>query len=330
MTFNVLLSSAGRRVALLKAFRESLTRIGVTGGVFAADESSLSAAYHVADKAFLVPPCDDPGFLPHMLDLCAREKVRLLVPTIDTELGIFARARLDLERQGTTVCISSPEVVAIAADKRRTHAFLTSNGFPTVRQGEIADVERAPEAWPFPLLAKPPSGSAATGVLVVHRLSSLQDIARDHDYIVQSAAPGFEYTIDVFADAGGVPRCAVPRRRLEVRAGEVSKAVTVRSSELMDLAQSVVAKLPGAYGALNVQVFHDPETGALNVIEVNARFGGGFPLSYEAGADFPGWLIAHALDRPVDFDEGNWVSGLTMLRYDDAVFISSQALVDNS
>ena len=70
--------------------------------------------------------------------------------------------------------------------------------------------------------------------------------------------------------------------------------VTVRDEVLMALALDVVSALPGARGVLNVQVFSDADRGFQQVIEINARFGGGFPLSWAAGALMPVWGCARS------------------------------------
>ena len=92
--------------------------------------------------------------------------------------------------------------------------------------------------------------------------------------------------------------CSVPRRRLAVRAGEVEKGVTVRDQALERLARRIAEALPGAYGVLNVQIFVDPVAGEPRVIEINARYGGGFPLAFQAGARFPAWTIEEILGLP--------------------------------
>src|SRR6266566_3792093 len=93
MSFTVLISSAGRRVSLVRAFRKALSDLGVEGRVLASDTASLSAAYHEADAGFLVPPCLESGFVPHMIELCQRESIDMIVPTIDTELPVYAASR---------------------------------------------------------------------------------------------------------------------------------------------------------------------------------------------------------------------------------------------
>jgi carbamoyl-phosphate synthase large subunit len=198
---------------------------------------------------------------------------------------------------------------------------LVANGFPTVMQGSVDDVRSDPSAWTFPLVVKPRFGSASIGVAVVDDLAELEHAAAGEDMLVQTKALGTEHTIDLLADRDGRCLVAIPRRRIEVRAGEVSKAVTVRSAVLGELAEKVCATLPGAFGALNFQVFVSPDEGQLAVIELNARFGGGYPLSYAAGADFPLALVQVALGQPITAPLRGWRDRLVMLRYDAAVFV---------
>jgi carbamoyl-phosphate synthase large subunit len=94
----------------------------------------------------------------------------------------------------------------------------------------------------------------------------------------------------VLVDFRGQTRCIVPRLRIDTRAGEVSKAVTVKAPLLIEWAQKVVSALPGAVGCITVQCFKQPN-GEVKFIEINPRFGGGFPLSAEAGANYPLWII---------------------------------------
>jgi len=324
----VLISSAGRRVELLRGFRRALEDVGAPDRVLATDCSWYSSAFHDADEAFLVPRLDDPEFAPRLLELCLKHDVDMLVPTIDTELPVWVAHRDQFAEIGTTIALSDGDVVAIAADKQRTQDWLVAHGFPTVEQTTPAAALADPDVWTFPLMAKPRFGSAGLGVGLVRDGQELALVARrGHELgeiIVQRVAPGVEHTIDVLSDRTGRCVCAVPRRRIEVRAGEVSKGMTVRSAVLEDLAARVCEALPGAYGALNVQIFvdgdvDDPDNVA--VVEINARYGGGFPLSLEAGADFPRWMLEELLGLPSTSSPDAWRSGLVMLRYDAAVFV---------
>jgi carbamoyl-phosphate synthase large subunit len=322
--FNVMISSAGRRVALLQTFRQSLANLGLEGKLLAVDVQRLSAAFHAADAGFLVPRCTSDAFIPTMLELCKTHEVKLLVPTLDPELQPYAQHRAEFAAIGTTVAISSPQVVAIGSDKAQTHAWLVSQGFPAPRQGDPQAVLANQDAWPWPLIAKPIQGSSSIGVVQVDSPEALRMATRSGEHIVQSIAPGKEYTVSVYVDRHGRCHCAVPRRRLEVRGGEVSKGMAVRIPEVQQLARAIAERLPGAYGVLNVQIFWDEKTGELTVIELNARFGGGYPLAWQAGARYSQWLIEDLLGLPSTASWEGWEDGLVMLRYDDAVFVKRE------
>jgi carbamoyl-phosphate synthase large subunit len=324
---SVLVSSAGRRVELLRSFRSALADLGLDGRVLAADRSWYSSAFHAADRGIVVPGCDDPGFVDRIVELCERDGVGLVVPTIDPELAVYAAARERFDRAGVTVAVSSPEVVTISADKAATNDWLRRHGFPTVAQTTVAGIEADPQAWPYPLVVKPRFGSASIGVAVVADAVELGVAARAGEVVLEERAPGQEYTVDCYVDRAGRCRCAVPRRRLEVRGGEVSMGVTVRSPRLEALAADVCEALPGAFGAVTLQAFvdGDTETGRASVIEINARFGGGYPLSHAAGADFPRWLLEEVTGRASTAAADRWRGGLVMLRYDAAVFVEEPA-----
>jgi carbamoyl-phosphate synthase large subunit len=318
--FNILLSSAGHRVERVNILRATLAELGLTGKIVATDLSHLSAALQSADAAEIAPRCTSPEFIPTLLDICRRHEVKLVIPGIDTELPMLAAACDQFAAAGITALISAPETIAIGADKWRTHRWLVEKGFPTVRQATVAEALGDPHAWPYPMIVKPTAGSASVGVARVSNRDELQFHTRSSDFIVQSIATGAEYTVDVLVNRDGKCVCAIPRRRIEVRSGEVFKGVTARRPELIELASRVAETLPAAYGPLNVQLFADETAGDLRVIEINPRFGGGFPLAWQAGGKFPQWIIEEILGLPSTASHTSWRDGLVMLRYYAAVF----------
>ncbi|MCH8922717.1 MAG: hypothetical protein IIA67_06160 [Planctomycetes bacterium] len=118
---NILISSAGRRVALMRLFRASLAELGIEGQILAADLRASSSAFQEADRAVYAPSFGEPSFIPDMLEICHTHHVRLLVPTVDTELELYAAAREQFAEIGTLVTVSDPETVIISCDKERTH-----------------------------------------------------------------------------------------------------------------------------------------------------------------------------------------------------------------
>lgn len=323
-TLTILFTSAGRRVELLQCFRADAARLGLPVRLVAADlHPSLSAACQSADACFAVPRCLDPGYVPALLEICRAQQVRLVVPTIDTELPALSEARGQFERAGVRVAVSSPEVVALARDKFRTAQALQAVSVPVPRTALLPEFQVSSEGWRWPVILKPVGGSSSKGILVLREPGELARLPEfTESYLVQEWWPGAEYTVNVFFDQAGRLCAAVPHRRIETRTGEVSKGVTERLPILLELAQRLAAALPGAYGALCFQAIVTKAQEAV-VFEINARFGGGFPLAHAAGARFSQWLLEEAAGLPCQARD-DWQSGLTMLRYDAAVFLQAE------
>jgi carbamoyl-phosphate synthase large subunit len=318
----VLLSSAGRRVELLQCFRADAERLGVNLRVVATDAMpELSAACQAADASFRVPRCTAAEFIPTLLDLCQRERVSLLVPTIDTELLTLARNREAFAALGTRVAVSSPAVVEMARDKLCTAGCFARAGVDVPRTARLPDLLASPEGWRWPVVLKPIGGSSSVGLQVARSPEEAREMGRARDdYLAQEQWFGREYTVNIFLDQTGALRAAVPHWRIETRGGEVSKGRTERVPILMEAAQRLVPALAWAAGAMCFQAIVTPE-GRAGIFELNARFGGGFPLAHRAGARFSQWLLEETLGREATAGE-DWKEGVTMLRYDAAVFVN--------
>jgi carbamoyl-phosphate synthase large subunit len=325
MLTNILVSSAGRRIALLACFRDSMAARSAHGAILAIDSGVSAPATFACDEAWKVPLCTDRNFIDTVLDIAAEHKVGLLIPTIDTELPVYAAAASRFAKEGVSLCVSTPQVVRICGNKVATHQWLLKHRFPTVRQTELITALKDVSAWPLPLIVKPVDGSASFGVRIVNSPLELEALAgAPGSWIVQEIARGREFTINTYVNRQGRCICAVPHWRMEVRAGEVSKGITVKDEQLMRMAHAIAETLPGAYGPLSIQCFLD-DTKTLKIIEINARFGGGYPLTHRAGARFTDWLLDEREGKCVS-PRDDWAGDLAMLRYDDAIFIPGRQL----
>lgn len=315
----VLFSSAGRRVALIDAFRADAKALGMELRAICVDaDPEWSAACDLADESFKVPPANSPVFPNAILKICAEENVKLVIPTIDPELLPYSEAREDFAKRGVYVPIGSPELIAIARDKIRTAEFARNKKLPAPRTAPVGELLKSSKGWRYPIVLKPISGSGSAHVQYTANEEDLALVARLRpDYIAQEHIEGREFTVHQYYDRAGKLRCSVPHFRKEVRAGEVSKAVTEQHPALMQLSEELAAVLPGPRGVICFQAI--VREGKPFVFDINARFGGGFPLAHYAQATFPKWLMQEALNLPPSANN-NWWPGATMLRYDSAVF----------
>ena len=308
----VLISSAGRRGALVRAFSQA----GAT--VHGCDmQPDMSSGCMLADHAHQVPRCTAPDFIDRIEEIVRQNAIRLIVPTIDTELAAYAAAAPRLAAAGAYVHVSPPQVIAVVRDKTRTMQLLAAAGVPVPDTCTEAELRADPDRLGWPVFGKPVGGSASRGLGTYARLADLPD-SFPEPMMFQPVLKGPEYTVNMFIDRAGDLRCVVPHLRIQTRAGEVEKGRTVRRADLRDIAQGIARALPDARGVLCFQVIDDAARGP-QVIEINARFGGGYPLAQHAGAQFAQWLMAELAGQPSGAND-DWRDGVTMLRYDDAVF----------
>lgn len=313
---NILITSAGKRVSLVNDFKIELKKYFADSKVFTVDlNPELSAACYVSDGWFKVPKLNEPEYVDVLLNICVENSIKLVVPTIDTELLLLAENKELFASKGVSVIISSVDFINKCRNKRLIHDFFESKGV------EVAE-EYDKKHLKFPLFIKPSDGSRSIDTFFIETEKDLTDYHFSNDKFMfleyLDLNNSDEYTCDLYFGKDNKLKCVVPRKRIEVRDGEVNKGKTEKN-ELVDYIKNNLSEIEGARGCLTVQFFLFKESRRIIAIEVNPRFGGGFPLAYLAGANFPKWIIQeYLLDEEVEFFD-KWDNNLLMLRYDNEV-----------
>lgn len=323
--FNILFTSSGRRVSLIRHFQQTLYSLGITGKIVTVDMRKNVPTAYISDYHEITPPVSDESFIHRIMEICSKYEIRLIIPLIDTDLAILAKYKSEFEKVGVIILVSSPEVIDISGDKRKTYRFFQDIGVDTPNVYTLQEL-LTESNLKFPYIIKPANGSSSVGVTIVNNVRELiffNDYINDS--IIQDYVEGEEFTIDVLVDFEGRVLSVVPRKRIETRAGEVSKGITVKNQSIIQVTKKVVEALKGAAGCITVQCILT-ESGVIKFIEINPRFGGGFPLSIKAGADFPNWIIKMLLKEKVDIMIDEWQEGIAMLRFDEAIFVVADAL----
>lgn len=314
---NILITSAGKRVELLQEFQRELT----DGKVLSVDlNPQMAPACHVSDEAFPVPRATAPDYIPTLLDICKRNDVRVVIPTIDTELELLAVSREVFKNEGIDIMVSDTDFISLCRDKRLTMRLFDKLGIPYP-----AAVDRHNPT--FPLFAKPYDGSLSSNLHIIRNEKDLTDeILNDPKLIFMELIDKTEFnefTVDMYYGNDGFVKCIVPRERLEIRSGEINKGIT-RKNKLVGYLKERMNYMPGVRGCICIQLFYSEDQDKVYGIEINPRFGGGYPLSYYAGANFPRMMIEeYILGKELSYME-DWKDGTIMLRYDSQVIINDK------
>ena len=322
----VLFTCIGRRVSLLNSFRLAAKQLKLNASFYGTDTTPLSSAIQLCDKGFLVKPTTHPGYIKQLLSIVKTNRITLLVPTVDLDLKLLAENGAKFAAIGCRVLVSSPQVVSICQDKRRTYRFLQKNGFDTPATMSIS-AALSKKKLSYPCFLKPWDGYASRGNAIVHNRQELKLFAkRIPNPICQQYIQGAEHTCDVYVDFNMKVRCVVPRRRIEIRAGEISKGQIVKNPCIMSETARLVETLGAGPGVITLQLFLTKKDDGVKFIEINPRFGGGAPLSIKAGANFPKWILQELLGQKLNIRFDGFKDGLIMLRYDSEVWLRNPKL----
>lgn len=325
MEINVLITSVSKKVWLVETFKNALAQAeGVSGKVVSADSDPLSAGFYKSDKYCIVPYSDEPDFIPEILSICKKEKIRLIVPTRDGELLVFAKNKSRFKEQGIEVMVSDPEIIGICNDKYRFYEFMQENNILIPKTMLLSRIDFC--SLKYPLMVKEREGSGSKALYKVENEQELKfSSTRISCPVIQEFLEGKEYTVDLLADFNGRVLTVVPRERVETVAGESYKSRTINNSKLINCAKNVAETL-GVIGHITLQFIESG--GLLKIIEINPRFGGAAILGIKAGCNTPLLLLKLVGGEKIEPQIGNFKDGLIMLRYTNDLFISDGNLLE--
>lgn len=318
MNTNILITSVGKRVTLTEQFQEVLKYFYPEAKVFTTDlNPAMAPAGIISDGCVVVPRVTATNYMEVLLAICKEKQIRIIVPTIDTELLILAENKVLLQKRGIEPMVSDLSFIRICRDKRNTGSFLNKHG---IRVPTSVDKFHPT----FPLFAKPYDGSLSKDLYIIKSREELTMEILNHpklifmEYIDTNEYK--EFTVDMYYGKDNRVKSIVPRERMEIRAGEINKGFT-RKNYLVQFLKDRLGCLPGVIGCICIQLFYRESDNDVVGIEINPRFGGGYPLSYYAKANYPENIVKeYLLNETLDYSDV-WFDNTLMLRYDSEVIV---------
>ena len=334
---NVLLTCAGRRNYLVDFFKKALSG---NGKVVCTDCSKTASTMAEADIALEVPRVYEPNYVDEILSICKKFDIALVVSLNDLDLPVLSKSAHKFKDIGVSLSVSDNSVIDICFDKLKTADFLASIGLKapkTFTSISAAKCALDSGVLKFPMVVKPRWGSGSIGLefprdfeelelsfkLLQKKLSRtiLREASQadwDNAIVIQEQLKGQEYGLDIVNDFSGKNAAVFVKRKIRMRAGETDIAESVEIPELAELGKLIATKLQHI-GNLDCDIFYDGKEAC--VLEMNPRFGGGYPFTQCSGANIPKAYLAWAKGEAAKKDCFNFQVGKIFSKCDRLVEI---------
>ena len=318
---NILFCSVGRRGELLKDFRLSMEP---GSKIVAADNSRFAPALYFADKTYLVPLINDPGYVDLLLDICKKEKIDAVTTLIDPEIRILAENRGRFAGIGVEVLAPYTKTADLCFDKYEMYKYCVREGVRTVRTwGSLDDALAAVKAGElsYPLFVKPRTGSGSVGARKVISEAELRAaFLEDPGLIAQELMTGegaFDLDADCYIDTVSKKSVAIfTKRKISTTLGGANKTISFKDQKLFDFLSEALTHFE-FNGPIDVDVFY--KNGEYYLSEVNPRFGGAYLHAYGAGVDFIRLIEKNVRGEANESIIGQYEEDVVMLMYDSVV-----------
>ena len=304
---NILLTSAGRRSYIVEYFKEALAGKGKVH----ASNSEWSTALEIADEAVLTPLIYDENYIEFLFEYSKKHDINAIISLFDIDLPVLSRNKQLLGEKGIEVIVSDFDVTQVCNDKWKTYQFLKRNNLNTPKSFiELAQAEKAlqEKEIQFPLIIKPRWGMGSMSIFKAENEQELDvlykkvkrgvresylkyesEIDSEHAIIMQEYLSGQEYGLDIINNLEKEYVTTLVKKKTAMRSGETDGAITVKNEVLENTGKKIASRL-GHIANLDTDCFMVDDKPY--ILEMNCRFGGGYPFSHLAGVNLPAAIVS--------------------------------------
>ena len=299
---NILLTSVGRRAYIIDYLRDVYKRLGLVGNIIATNSDMNTTATSVADKAFESPIIYDEKYIPFLLNICKSEKIDILISLFDIDLMILAKNKSRFEEMGVKVIVSNENIINICNDKFEMLKYLKKINMPVPKTYiDLAEALKGADFDKNSYILKPRWGMGSLSIFEAENKKELEVLYEkakrsiqksylrfesgadiDRAILIQEKIKGDEYGLDIFNDFKGENLTVTVKRKLAMRSGETDIAKVIENRELEDIGKKIAESLKHI-GNLDMDILFDGRKAY--IIDMNARFGGGYPFTHSAGVN---------------------------------------------
>lgn len=313
-SINILILSCGSRNKIIQYFKKELTD---KGQVIAADCSHLAPALYEADNYFIVPRIDDENYLDTILDICKQQNIKGVLSLLDPELLFLSKNKDAFLEIGTIPIVSDYDIIELCFNKYEFSNYLNENNFKSKhtyidKDLFYKDVEAGLIA--YPVFVKPITGSASININKATSEDQVEYLfKKTNNLMIQENMDGIEYGIDAYIDLiSAKPVAIFAKEKIKMRAGETDKSVSVKDEKIFNLVKQI-SEQTNFKGMIDIDLFKIEDE--YYILEVNPRFGGGFPHAYECGVNVPAMIIKNLTGEENESVIGQYEEDVYMMKF---------------
>jgi carbamoyl-phosphate synthase large subunit len=309
---NLLFSCIGKRGYICDYFRPHLQP---GDRIIGTSNTPWTPGFKSADKGIVLPSYKTNEYKTAFMDVCRQEKIDAILSFRDDDVAILATFEAELKALGAIPILPNLKVAELCLDKWETYKFLERNNLPTalsfvsyheactaLHQGRIS----------FPLVVKPRYGFGSENTWQARNLKELDVFFHyTSDMLIQQLLIGETYNLDILNTLDCRTCSVVAWQKFLSRLGETEQASTVAFPELLEYGY-MLGDLVGHVGPMDVDLFVQKDK--IFLLEMNPRFGGGYPVSHLAGADFPLLILKMLRGERVSMRSAPYVPNICMLK----------------
>lgn len=292
---------------------KSLKMVRFNGKIIGTDSDSLAPGAFMSDVFSVMPETREESlFVEKLFELVKIHRITVLMPSSGFDIYPYSKYRKELQEIGAYAVVSDIDTLEICRDKLRTFQELTA-------KFQVPLTTTEPEKIPnFPVIAKPRFGKGSKDVIMIEDESDLRYVTTKYnDMIFQDYLPGIEYTVDVLSDFDRKPLFAVPRIRLQTKGGISIKGKIVHDEKIEEDCMNI-AKSLRIRGPCCIQM-KETGDGEPQLVEVNARLGGGTIFTTLAGANIPAFILDLIEGKEITLPK---ISEVTVTRYFEEIVVN--------
>lgn len=301
---NIMMLGGARRVSMAELFKRSGERIGREVSIISY-ELIEQVPIALEGKVVVGLRWSDPNVVADIVRVAKEYEIDIILPFVDGAIEIASKVKPHLPE--VFIPVGDFEVNRTMFDKVSAAKAFEAAGIPIPKTYTALSAK-------MPAIAKPRKGSASRGIRIFHTLDELMQLENFNDYLVQEYLENKEeYTVDCYVSQKGEILTVVPRCRLEIMGGEVTRTITCRNAKLDELSKKVINTF-NLRGPVTLQFLHDLDKDRYLLMEVNPRLGGGVVCSIYAGAPIADYIIDESRGitlNPCD----DWAYNTLMARY---------------